>query len=216
MIISHRQSINANGAKATISSIVALSGDLKPIKGSAHLDLSNTGDMPLPNILITGTPGTGKTQTSQLVAEKTGLRHINIGNIVKEQGFYEYKDEDFDSYILDEEKLLDYLEPIMSEGGNVVDFHSNELFPERWFELILVLRTDTRVLYDRLVERGYNDKKRDENIECEIMQVVLEEARESYDENLVHELDSNTIDDLDANVNRVVAWLDAWKNDHKA
>lgn len=172
--------------------------------------------MPLPNILITGTPGTGKTETSQRVAEKTGLRHINIGNIVKEHGFYEYKDEDFDSYILDEEKLLDYLEPIMSEGGNVVDFHSNELFPERWFELVLVLRTDTRVLYDRLVERGYSDKKRDENIECEIMQVVLEEARESYDENIVHELESNTIEDLDANVNRVVAWLDAWKNDHKA
>lgn len=170
--------------------------------------------MSLPNILITGTPGTGKTQTSQLVAEKTGLRHLNIGDVVKENGFFEYKDEDFDSYILDEERLLDHLEPIMSEGGYVVDFHSNELFPERWFELVLVLRTETNVLYDRLLERGYSDLKRNENIECEIMQVVLDEARESYDENIVHELPSNTVDDLDANVSRVVAWLDAWKADH--
>lgn len=170
--------------------------------------------MTLPNILVTGTPGTGKTQTSKLIAEVTGLQHINVGDIVKEHGFFEYKDEDFDSYILDEEKLLDYLESIMSKGGNVVDFHSNELFPERWFELVLVLRTDTNVLYDRLVDRAYNDKKRDENIECEIMQVVLEEARESYDENIVHELASNTIDDLNNNVSRVKSWIENWKADH--
>lgn len=170
--------------------------------------------MSLPNILITGTPGTGKTQTSQLLAEKTGLTHLNIGSIVKEQGFYEYKDEDFDSYILDEDKLLDYLEPIMSKGGNIVDFHSNELFPERWFELVLVLRADNRTLYDRLVERGYNQKKLDENLECEIMQVVLDEAKESYDPDLVQELQSNTIDDLHNNISRVEAWLESWKQEN--
>ena len=30
-----------------------------------------------PNILITGTPGTGKTSTSKLIAEMTGMKHIN-------------------------------------------------------------------------------------------------------------------------------------------
>lgn len=168
----------------------------------------------LPNILITGTPGTGKTQTSQVVAEKTGFEHLNIGNIVKEHGFYESKDEEFDSYILDEEGLLDYLEPIMAEGGKIVDFHSSDFFPERFFDLVLVLRTDTSLLFDRLVERGYSEKKRSENIECEIMQVVWEEAKESYDVSIVIELPSNTLDDLDSNVNRVVAWLDAWKAQH--
>lgn len=168
----------------------------------------------LPNILITGTPGTGKTQTSQLVAEKTGLKHLNIGSVVKEMGFYESKDEEFDSYILDEDQLCDYLEPIMAEGGNVVDFHSAEFFPERWFDLVLVLRTDTSLLFDRLSERNYSAKKRTENIECEIMQIVLEEAKESYDENIVHELSSNTVEELDSNVNRVSSWLEAWKIDH--
>ncbi|CAM9243110.1 unnamed protein product [Discosporangium mesarthrocarpum] len=35
-----------------------------------------------PNVLITGTPGTGKTCTCQAIAERTGLRQINVGEVV--------------------------------------------------------------------------------------------------------------------------------------
>lgn len=165
----------------------------------------------LPNILITGTPGTGKSELSRLACDRTGLRYINVGEVVKEHKCYEYKDEEFDSYILDDDKLCDVLEPMCEQGGCIVDFHSVELFPERWFELVLVLRSDTQILFDRLLERGYSDKKRNENVECEIMQVVLEEARESYDHSIVHELTSNTFEDLDANVTRIEQWLCTWK-----
>ncbi len=164
-----------------------------------------------PNILVTGTPGTGKTQTSQLAAERTGLKHINVGDLARQHNCYEGHDDNFDSNILDDDKILDVLEPIMEEGGCIVDFHSVELFPERWFELVLVLRTDTAVLFDRLTARNYSDLKRSENIECEIMQVVLEEARESYDEQIVHELNSNNLDDLDNNVARIASWYENWK-----
>lgn len=50
--------------------------------------------------------------------------------------------------------MMDDMEPIMSAGGAVVDFHSCEFFPERWFDLVLVLRTDNTLLFDRLVKRG--------------------------------------------------------------
>ena len=111
---------------------------------------------------------------------------------------------------------MDLLEPIIEEAscGCVVDFHSAELFPERWFDLVLVLRCNTDVLYDRLTERGYSDKKRSENIECEIMQVVLEEARESYDANIVHELHSNSLSDLDSNIGRVTTWFENWNSNN--
>jgi len=59
----------------------------------------------LPNILITGTPGTGKTTTAELVAEQTGLRHINVGELVKSQQLYCGWDEEHDCYILDEDKV---------------------------------------------------------------------------------------------------------------
>ncbi|KAI9341296.1 AAA domain-containing protein [Pilaira anomala] len=165
----------------------------------------------LPNILVTGTPGTGKTTTSEMIAEVTGLDHVNVGELVKQKQLHEGYLEEFDTHVLDEDKLLDELEEILKDGGKVVDFHTCEIFPERWFDLVLVLRTDTSNLYDRMSKRGYNKRKIDENMECEIMQVVLETAHESYAPEIVVELPSNTIDDMESNADRVKQWLDAWK-----
>ncbi|ORZ22307.1 AAA domain-domain-containing protein [Absidia repens] len=168
----------------------------------------------LPNILVTGTPGTGKTTTSEMIAQVTGLTHINVGDLIKSKQFYEGYLEEYDTHILDEDKLLDDLEDVMQEGGKVVDYHTCELFPERWFDLVLVLRAQTHTLFDRMEKRGYNQKKRDENMECEIMQVVLDEAKESYAPEIVVELQSDTVDDMESNVDRVKLWLDAWKTQH--
>lgn len=167
--------------------------------------------MVLPNILITGTPGTGKTTIASQVAERTELKHVNVTDLVKEHGCHEGMDTEFDTLILDEDKLCDVLEPILEKGGCIIDFHTPDFFPERWFELVLVLRTNTDVLYDRLTARGYSDKKRNENMECEIMQVVAEQTKESYRAEIIHELPSNSIDELDSNVDRIVQWLDNWK-----
>ena len=51
-------------------------------------------------------------------------------------------------------QVLDEMEPVMSDGaGNIVDHHDCELFPERWFDVVFVLRTDNTILYKRLEER---------------------------------------------------------------
>lgn len=36
--------------------------------------------------------------------------------------------------------MVDYLEDRLKDGGKIVDFHAVGLFPERWFDLIVVLR----------------------------------------------------------------------------
>ena len=59
----------------------------------------------LPNILITGTPGTGKTTTAGLVSEASGLKHLNISDMVKAEKLHEGYDQEFDTYILDEDKV---------------------------------------------------------------------------------------------------------------
>ncbi|KAG0216682.1 P-loop containing nucleoside triphosphate hydrolase protein [Mortierella sp. GBAus27b] len=170
----------------------------------------------LPNILITGTPGTGKTTTSEMAAEATGLTHINVGDLVKAKALHEGLDKDYDSYILDEDKLIDEMEEMMRPGGKIVDFHSCDIFPERWFDLVIVLRTDNGVLYPRLESRGYNAMKINENMECEIMQVVLEEARESYAKEILVELQSDSIEQMEENVSRIKAWKDQWMIDNKS
>lgn len=59
----------------------------------------------LPNILVTGTPGTGKTTSSQMIAEATGLEHVNVGEIVKSKQLHEGYIEEFDTHVLDEDKV---------------------------------------------------------------------------------------------------------------
>jgi Predicted nucleotide kinase (related to CMP and AMP kinases) len=44
--------------------------------------------------------------------------------------------------------------------------------------------------------RGYKGKKLEDNVQCEIFQVLLEEARESYKQEIVYELPSNSPQDL--------------------
>lgn len=46
------------------------------------------------------------------------------------------------------------------------------------------------------------------------MQVVLEEARESYRPEIVHEIQSNTVEDAEGNASRVEAWYKQWIVEH--
>ena len=41
----------------------------------------------------------------------------------------------------------------MCEGGNIVDYHGCDFFPERWFDIVFVLRTNNTILYERLEQR---------------------------------------------------------------
>lgn len=58
-----------------------------------------------PNIVITGTPGVGKTTHAEQLAQATGFQHISINQIVKDEGFHEGKDEETGSWIVDEDKV---------------------------------------------------------------------------------------------------------------
>jgi adenylate kinase len=178
-----------------------------PLKPRAH---QSEKMRPRPNILITGTPGTGKSTLADTVCSTLGFRHYDVSRLSKEKGFTTGYDATMDTYDLDEDPLLDYLEEELKEGGCVVDYHSCDFFPERWFDLVVVLRVNTEELYDRLTRRGYSEAKRGENMECEIMCVVQEEARESYDEDIIVVLSSNSTAEMDDNSQRIAQWVAAW------
>ena len=57
-------------------------------------------------------------------------------------------------------------------------------------------------------------KKIQENNEAEIMQQVLEDARESYAEEIIVELKSENTEDLESNVERIIQWVGQWRKDH--
>lgn len=50
-------------------------------------------------------------------------------------------------------QVCDALEDIMTAGANIVDHHGCDFFPERWFDLVVVLQADNTILWERLEKR---------------------------------------------------------------
>ena len=59
----------------------------------------------------------------------------------------------------------------------------------------------------------YPLKKIQENNMSEIMGVVLDEAREAYTAEIVIELQSETVQDMESNVARIIEWIEDWQRD---
>lgn len=58
-----------------------------------------------PNIIITGTPGVGKTTHCENLAERLGLRHLSINQVVKDKECHEGWSDEHQSWIVDEDKV---------------------------------------------------------------------------------------------------------------
>jgi adenylate kinase len=101
----------------------------------------------------------------------------------------------------------------MARGGVVLEFHAASLFPAEWFDLVIVLRCNNTVLFDRLMRRGYGAAKVAENVEAEIMQVVEDEVREAFEPEQVVVLPSESLEQLEENAERCAQWMAAWRAD---
>lgn len=62
--------------------------------------------------------------------------------------------------------------------------------------------------------RDYAEAKLQENLDAEIFGVLAEEAREAFDEGVVVELKSETVEDIDTNCDRILEWVETWKKEH--
>jgi adenylate kinase len=66
----------------------------------------------------------------------------------------------------------------------------------------------------RFGRRNYPEAKLQENLDSEIMEVLLQEARDSYDEEIVIELRSDTTEEMEGNVERIEKWVEQWRKDN--
>lgn len=95
----------------------------------------------------------------------------------------------------------------MKEGNNVAEYHSSEFFPERWFQVVYVVRCNTDVLFKRLEDRGYSSKKIQNNVEYEIFQIAYDQAKSSYKPAIVFEVRGENEDQLEDNLKVVGKFL---------
>ena len=75
----------------------------------------------LPNILVTGTPGVGKTSLCCLLESQlpedydlSGFTYVKLAEMIREKKLYQTWNEEFDVPEFDEDMVCDELEPLMS------------------------------------------------------------------------------------------------------
>ena len=59
-----------------------------------------------PNIVVTGTPGVGKTSHCELLAQSTGLKHLSINHIVKDRGCHDGWNKEYRSWMVNEDEVM--------------------------------------------------------------------------------------------------------------
>ncbi|CAF1309566.1 unnamed protein product [Rotaria magnacalcarata] len=170
----------------------------------------------LPNIIICGTPGVGKSDLGQqLRSSNKSLKYININDLAKKNKFIVEYDEENQCDILDDDAINDYLDEKyfqkLTPSGLVIDYHSAGIIPDNnQIHGIFVLRCNGDKLNERLKTRNYSEKKIEQIIQSETFQVCLHEACEVFDESMVHELVNETENDSKKNLEYLLNWIDRW------
>ncbi len=145
-------------------------------------------------ILITGTPGVGKTTVSSILSEKLNARLININELVDEKHIYTGIDEERGYKIVDLDALFNELDEIIrkinSDKYIIIEGHLSHFFENS--DLMIVLRANPDVLRDRMKTKGWKEAKIRENIEAEAIDVCSYEAFEIHGDK-VNEIDTSGI-----------------------
>lgn len=166
-------------------------------------------------ILITGTPGTGKSTLIEALLRRFQDNSINslvfsLNEFIKSRQLYEDFDSTYDSYVIDDhfvkKKVIEYFNSLETSGYSVVliETHTVSTLPKKLVDLVFVLTSRTDVLYDRLKERNYSDWKVQENVQCEIMNIVHEESLERFGSSKVQVLKSNLDEDINDNIEQIL------------
>lgn len=72
-----------------------------------------------------------------------------------------------------------------------------------------------RHVYANRLCRDYPEAKLQENLDAEIFGVLLEEAKDAFDEQMVVELKSEVAEDVEQNCERILQWIQTWRQNQR-
>ncbi|WP_440771266.1 adenylate kinase family protein [Natronorubrum sp. DTA28] len=151
-------------------------------------------------VAVTGTPGTGKTTATDLLASRLSsadddslpeLETIHLNRVLEDEGLYTDVDADRESKIADLDALGEWLE---GRDDVVIDSHLAHHFEA---DRVVVLRCRPDRLETRLRERDETEAKATENAESEALDVILSEAVDEHGLESVYEIDTTDRDPED-------------------
>ena len=142
-------------------------------------------------ICVTGTPGSGKTALSKKLAKKLDFYYIDVNKIISKHKLSEGYDQKRKTKVISVGKLNKALikeisaltkKPISERStqlnGIIIDSHLSHYFPRKFVDFCIVTKCDIKELNKRLKKKRFHKEKIKENIEAEIFDVCLNEAKE--------------------------------------
>jgi adenylate kinase len=183
-------------------------------------------------LIVTGTPGTGKTTLSKELSRKLNFYYIDVSEIIDRYGISEGYDKKRQTKIVDVKKLNNVLIkeinnyrkliestikqitlknksnnkismkynfnkkitsdpkslknkkiPIIKnneiKNGVIIDSHLSHYLPKKYVDLCVVTKCDLKVLEKRLKDKKYSQPKVRENLDAEIFDICLTEAKDN-------------------------------------
>lgn len=140
-------------------------------------------------IIVSGTPGTGKTTIAKNLAKEKNYEYIDVNKIIEIYN-NKYKiisgyDKKRNTKIIDTDNLNKALIEIIKEKkkdkktkGIVIDSHLSHYLPKKYVDLCIITKCELKKLKKRLEKRGYSKHKIRENLDAEIFDVCRMEALE--------------------------------------
>ncbi len=143
-------------------------------------------------IIVTGTPGTGKTTFSKKLARKMEFYYFDVNESIAKNRLYDSFDKKRNTKIVDINKLNKHIINEINSikkynknkksskkfNGIIVDSHLSHYLPRKYVDFCIVTKCNIKELSKRLGKKKFNKNKIKENLQAEIFDICHQEAIE--------------------------------------
>ena len=155
-------------------------------------------------IIVSGTPGTGKTTLSKKLAKELKFKYVDVNKIIKRFNLIESYDKARKTNVIDIYKLNRVLIKFIKQGKNlVIDGHLSHNLPKQYVDLAVITKCNLKKLEKRLERKRWSKSKIRENMDSEIFNICFEEAKQQKHKILVVDTTKRVdIDKLSRNIQK--------------
>ncbi len=144
-------------------------------------------------IILTGTPGCGKTTVSKRLKSRLDAHLISINSLLEEHDLSLGIDEDRGYNIVDTDAMIPIVDKIREDyKDKTIIFEGHLAHDYPYADKSIVLRCNPDILKERLKSRKWKDSKVKENISAEILGVCTSESYDTYGDN-TQEIDTTNL-----------------------
>lgn len=131
-------------------------------------------------ILLSGTPCVGKTSVAHYLTPRLDALYVNLTDLATHENLVLGKDKERNTTIVDEAKMKRRINQIVTKSDKqniIIDGHyAVNVVPPKLVTRVFILRRDPVELRKFMTNSGYSDRKLNENLASEILDVCLIDA----------------------------------------